>query len=78
MFDMSKSIRGIDEEVFREFKAEAQRREKNLGDAVTEAMSNWLDREEKVSLDEFEAWDWGEGTESLSEEHEEELYGKTA
>lgn len=76
---MSKTIRGIDDETFREFKAKAQKEGKNIGEAVTEAMSQWLDEtDEKVPLDEFEAWDWGEGTEKLSEEYEDELYGKTA
>ena len=78
MYYMSTSIRGLDEEVFQELKAEAQKQGKTVGKAVNEAMIEWLDSGEKVSLDEFEAWDWGEGTEKLSEEHEEELYGETA
>jgi hypothetical protein len=75
---MSKTIRGIDSEVFQKFKARAKEKDKTIGEAVTEAMIDWLDRDEKVSLDEFEAWDWGEDSEKLSEEYEEELYGNTA
>jgi plasmid stability protein len=74
---MSKTIRGIDEDTFREFKAKAQREGRTIGDAVTEAMSQWLSQTgEKVSLDEMDAWDWGEGTEELSSDYEEEIYGK--
>lgn len=73
---MSKTIRGIDDETFREFKAKAQKEGRTIGEAVTEAMSQWLnDTDEEVSLDEIDAWDWGEGTKNLSEEYEEELYG---
>lgn len=76
---MSTSIRGIDDETFKEFKAEAQKRGKTVGDAVNEAMLNWLDeKDEKIALDDMDAWDWGEETESLSEDFEDELYGKTA
>lgn len=78
MYHMSKTIRGIDEEVFQEFKAKAKSQDQNIGEAVTEAMIEWLDRDKEVSIDEFEAWDWGEGTENLSENYEEELYGNTA
>ncbi|QGA80308.1 hypothetical protein [Candidatus Nanohalobium constans] len=76
---MSRTIRGIDDETFREFKAKAQKEGRTIGDAVTEAMSQWLNEtKEDVSLDDMDAWDWGEGTEKLSEEHEDELYGETA
>ena len=71
----STSIRGIDEDTFKEFKLEAQKRDKTVGEAVNEAMLAWLDSKDKISLDER---DWGEGTEELSEEYEDELYGETA
>ncbi|PSG99395.1 MAG: hypothetical protein BRC29_04725 [Nanohaloarchaea archaeon SW_7_43_1] len=75
---MSKTIRGLDEKVFQEFKAQAKSEGMTIGEAVTEAMVDWLDREEKISMDSLEAWDWGENTEKLSEDYEEELYGNTA
>lgn len=76
---MSKSIRGIDDEIFREFKAKAQKNGRNIGEAMTEAMTQWLNEtNEDASLDDMDAWDWGEGTEKLSEEYEDEIYGKTA
>jgi hypothetical protein len=75
---LSTSIRGIDEDTFKEFKLEAQKRDKTVGEAVNEAMLAWLDSKDKISLDEMDAWDWGEGTEELSEEYEDELYGETA
>ncbi|MFB6099971.1 MAG: hypothetical protein ABEK16_01745 [Candidatus Nanohalobium sp.] len=73
---MSKTIRGIDDEVFREFKAEAQKEGKTVGDAVNEAMLNWLSRSGgEGSLDDMNAFDWGEDSEKLSTKFEEELYG---
>lgn len=76
---MSRTIRGIDEDTFREFKAKAQKEDRTIGEAITEAMSQWLDEtDEKIPLDEMDAFDWGEDAEKLSEEYEEELYGKTA
>jgi phenylpyruvate tautomerase PptA (4-oxalocrotonate tautomerase family) len=79
MYYMPKTIRGIDDETFREFKAKAQKEDRTIGEAITEAMSQWLDKtDEKIPLDEMDAFDWGEDAEKLSKEYEEELYGKTA
>jgi len=76
MYYMSKTIRGIDEDTFREFKAKAQKKNKTVGDAINEAMLKWLgESKSEGSLDDMDAWDWGEGTENMSTEYEEELYG---
>ena len=40
-------IRGIEEEVFLEFKAEAVRRKIKLGEALTEAMKLWLQKQKE-------------------------------
>lgn len=40
-------IRGVDEKVYREFKAEAVRRGLKIGEAVTEALKTWLDKGKK-------------------------------
>lgn len=73
---MSKTIRGIDEDTFRDFKAEAQKKDKTVGDAINEAMLTWLgESETEGSLDDMDAFDWGEDSEKLSTEFEDELYG---
>lgn len=73
---MSKTIRGIDDEVFRRFKARVKSKDRNIGEALTEAMINWLDTEEKKDFSDYPAWNWG--SENLSQDYEEELYGDTA
>lgn len=75
---MTKSIRGIDDEVFQEFKAKAASEGKNVGEALNEAMIDWLDSSGEADLDDLDAWNWGEDSESLSEDYEEELYEKSA
>ncbi|MHA1722058.1 MAG: hypothetical protein ACTSXW_03175 [Candidatus Baldrarchaeia archaeon] len=40
-------IRGVDEKVYREFKAESVRRGLKIGEAVTEALKIWLSRHRK-------------------------------
>lgn len=46
-------IRGVDEKVYREFKAESVRRGLKIGEAVTEALKIWLNkhRKEEDSID---------------------------
>jgi len=40
-------IRGVDEKVYREFKAESVRRGLKIGEAVTEALKTWLNKHRK-------------------------------
>ena len=40
-------IRGVDEKVYREFKAESVRRGLKIGEAVTEALKIWLNKHRK-------------------------------
>ncbi|NOZ58517.1 MAG: hypothetical protein GXO66_02920 [Euryarchaeota archaeon] len=76
---MIKTFRGIDEEVFRKFKAEAVRQGVSLGRALTGAMKLWLDKQKKPgkrgSLLQLKPVDWGKGTERASVEVDEILYG---
>ena len=74
---MQISVRGVDEEIFREFKAVSVRKGLNLGKAISLAMKKWLEEEkrEKISFLELEPVDWGEGTEESSKEVDETLYG---
>lgn len=43
--NMNLTIRGVDEEVFRKFKEVSIRRRMNLGNALTNAMRTWLEKE---------------------------------
>ncbi len=77
---MIKTFRGIDEEVFRKFKAEAVRQGISLGKALTGAMKLWLDKHKKTrkrgSMLQLKPVDWGKGTERASTEVDEILYGE--
>jgi len=45
------TIRGIDEEVYREFSAEAKRQNKSIGELTTEAMRQYLQRFRKKTYE---------------------------
>jgi hypothetical protein len=73
-------IREVDEEVFREFRANAVRRKMKLGDAVSRAMKQWVERNRHVRREKLKVkpFDWGKGTENTSDEVDEILYGEGA
>jgi len=74
---MQMSIKGIEKDVFREFKAESVREGLNVGKAMTLAMKLWLEskhKKPKMRLLEFKSTDWGKGTEKTSEEINEIIY----
>ncbi|MFH0836951.1 MAG: hypothetical protein V1870_02375 [Candidatus Aenigmatarchaeota archaeon] len=76
---MNLSVRDVDENVFREFKAETVREKMALGEAVTLAMKVWLDRIEKKpknSILNIKKVRWQKGSERTSEEVDDILYGK--
>ncbi len=78
---MNITIRGVDEKVFRKFKAEAVKDGARLGSALTRAMRFWLSKKGKEkrpekSLLELKPIDWGKGTERSSVEIDEILYGE--
>jgi len=79
------SVRDVDEEVFRKFRAMTIEEKIKLGEAVTRAMKVLLEevRENKRKklksvgvLLKIKPRDFGPGTESLSMEVDEVLYGK--
>jgi len=77
---MNITIRDVDERVFREFKTEAVRDGSTLGNALTRAIELWLKhsnqrKKDKKSLSHLKSFDWGEGTEKVSIEVDETLYG---
>jgi len=78
MKSMNITIRGVDEKIFKEFKAEAAREGKKIGEAMNEAMRVWLMRRraKKLRLLDLKPSDWGEGTERLSVEINQIIYGE--
>ena len=71
------TIRGLNESVFRKFKAKAVEDGMKLGDALTQAMVMWVREiadEREVSILNLESFNWGKGTEKASEEVDKVLY----
>lgn len=77
---MNITIRNIDDELYREFKAEAIRTGTTIGTAINSAIQMWLDQKKKRTLKysflDYKAVDYGEGTENLSETYKQYLYGE--
>ncbi|HLD04526.1 MAG TPA: hypothetical protein VJG90_02290 [Candidatus Nanoarchaeia archaeon] len=76
---MQLSVKEVDEQVFREFKAESVREGLKVGKALTWAMQFWLESREKkpkLSILDFKPRSWGKGTEHVSEEIDEILYNE--
>jgi len=76
---MNITVRGLDEAVFRRFKAKAVEEGLKLGEAVTQAMEMWIKMRSvkpKASLLNIEPFNWGEGTERVSVEIDRILYGE--
>lgn len=74
---MQVSIKDVDENVFREFKAESVRGGLKIGKALTLAMQMMLKKSEKKPKMRFldlKPKDWGKGTEMVSEEIDRILY----
>ncbi len=75
------AIRGIDEETYIKFRERAIAKRLRVGEALTLAMKEWLEKEEKrekinpKNLLKLKPFDWGPGTERTSEEIDEILYG---
>lgn len=74
---MQVSIKNVEEDVFRDFKAESVREGLKIGKALTLAMKVWLESREtkpKLSLLDLKAKSWEKGTEKTSEEIDKILY----
>ena len=80
MFNMGTQItvREVNPEVFREFKAEATRHGMTVGTALTLAMLQFKQelRRKKKKFTSWKPVSWGKGTEQVSEEVDEILYGE--
>jgi hypothetical protein len=75
---MQLSVKNVNDKVFREFKAEAVREGASVGEALTFAMDFWIrnrKKKPKMSLLDLKPVNFGPGSERLSEQIEEVLYG---
>jgi len=76
------AIRGIEEETYVKFREKAVAKRLRVGEALTLAMKEWLEKEEKrekvnpSNLLKIKPFDWGPGTERTSEEIDEILYSR--
>ena len=73
-------VRGVEESVFRKFRAASVEENIRLGDALSDAMVKWIGRRKEKAGTEKRAtklkpFDWGKGTERASAEVDEVLYG---
>ncbi len=76
---MNITIRNIDDELYHEFKAEAIRTGTTIGTAINSAIQMWLDKKKrtpKYSFLDYKAADYGDGTENLSENYKQYMYGE--
>jgi len=73
------TVRGVDDRVFRKFKAKAVEEDMKLGEALTQAMELWIrhveERRLKARLLDIKPFSWGEGSEKTSTQLDEVLYG---
>jgi hypothetical protein len=75
---MNITIRGLNESVFRKFKARAVEEGMKLGEALTQAMESWIKQrpvKKSMTLLDIESFNWGPGTERSSLEIDKIIYG---
>ena len=72
------TVRDVDSEVFREFKAEAVKRGLTIGSALTLAMEKFRSElnKKRPPFTVLKPVAWGKGTEQVSEEVDKILYGE--
>jgi len=76
---MNLTARGLNDGVFKRFKAKAVEEGMKLGEALTQAMELWIkqrDMKPKTTLLSIKPFKWGEGTEKASIEIDKILYGE--
>jgi hypothetical protein len=74
------TVRGVDAEVFRRFKAKAAEEGMNLGEALTQAMEIWVKQRSakpRARLLEINPFNWGRGLERASVEVDKISYGRS-
>jgi len=79
MITMNTTIRGLDPNAYKELKARAALEDRPIGELVNDAIRVYLNRpepgEKTLSLLDWKPVDFGPGTERLSEEIDDVLYG---
>ncbi|MBI4016448.1 MAG: hypothetical protein HY363_02025 [Candidatus Aenigmarchaeota archaeon] len=70
------TVRDVNEEVFKEFKANAVQRGLKLGSALTLAMEKFMSQKRKTKFTALKPVAWGKGTEHASDEVDSILYGE--
>ena len=71
------TVREVDQDIFRNFKAEAARRGLTVGKAITLAMEKFKSElESKRKLELWKPTSWGKGTMYVSENMDDVLYGE--
>ena len=76
---MNITIRGLNDMVFRKFKAKAIEEDMKLGEAATQAMKMWIEArgsKPRSKITEIEHFNWGKGTERTSTEIDKILAGE--
>ncbi|MEM2902241.1 MAG: hypothetical protein QXO32_05870 [Candidatus Bathyarchaeia archaeon] len=79
MLCLNVTVRNLDEDIFRRFKAKAVEKGLKLGEALTQAMEAWVKQSSMRPtgrLSEIKPFNWGEGSEKTSVEVDAILYGK--
>ncbi|MGI0046900.1 MAG: hypothetical protein ACREBB_06910 [Nitrosotalea sp.] len=74
------TVRDVDEQVLRNFRARAIQKKMKMGDAITDAMKRWVKEVDRQGTDsrillKAKPFDWGQGTHKTSKEIDEILYG---
>ena len=71
------TVRDVNDDVFKEFKAEAAKQKMTLGQALTFAMMRFKgDIKNRKKLTDYKPTSWGKGTEHVSEKIDDILYGE--
>ncbi len=71
------TVKDVSRETFNALKTEAVKRRINVGTALSLAIKSWLSsiKQTRRKLSTLKPTDWGPGTETLSEDFDETLYG---
>lgn len=82
MSSVDTTVRGLDEEVYRQMKARAALEGKTIGQAFNEAIRAWLAQSGALArtgtLRELRPEPWGSGAERLSEQVDRDVYGTSS
>ncbi len=74
------TVRDVDEQILRNFRAHAIQKKMRMGEALTDAMKRWVKEVDQKRTDpkillKIKPFDWGKGTHKTSKEIDKILYG---